>query len=196
MSAGEAAAKTAVPYIIGAGVLGLGGWWLYNKAGDILPDAFKDVADALTNAKEAVTDAVEAVEDKVRSERLDAFNKMDAVVPNSQVKYVDYIEAMPTGIKEMVEVGNLLTPDVVLVASTQAGADTGNYFTQTRDSLRPEEIEAYNAMSTTERLLFNIQGSIEDDPLDVLKTTGDTLLKYNPLTAIPYYGANLISDWW
>lgn len=185
MTAGEAAAKAAVPYMIGLTVLGIGGYLLYNKAADIIPDAFKDVSDA-------VTGAVGAVEDKISFERLDAFNKLDAIIPNSEVKYVDYIEAMPTGIKEVVEVGNLVTPDAVLVASGQAGADVGNYFVQTRDPLTPDEIEAYNAMSTTERFLFNIGSSIEDNPLDVLKTTGETALNASPL----YLGYTALADWW
>lgn len=54
MTAAEAAAKTAVPYAIGAGLLALGGWYLYNE---LIPDAAKAVKEQLEESNAAVTES-------------------------------------------------------------------------------------------------------------------------------------------
>ena len=96
--------------------------------------------------------------------------------------YAEFIEDVPPVIKEAVEVGNFITPDFVLEGAVQDGVDFGNLWTQTRDPLRPDEIEYYNSLTPTERLLYNMKGSITDNPLDV----GLSSLKT---------GINIISPW-
>ena len=135
MTAGEAAAKSAAPYIVGAGLFLGVGYFLYTK----IPDAGEAVKDALNVAKDA---AVKVVTDERDSSselvELTIQNRMDEIniLPAYDVGVaVTYKEDGTPDMKQFVEdvggvgeagytLGTLFYPDSVIEAFTDAAIDS------------------------------------------------------------------------
>ena len=84
----------------------------------------------IKSAFSGLDDAAGAVSDKLTFERNDLFNKLDAINPSSSITYAEFIESSPPIIKEVVEVGNFVTPDFILEDKVQEGYDLGNFLVQ------------------------------------------------------------------
>ena len=196
MTAAEAAAKTAAPYIVGAGLLAFGGYWLYTK----LPDA-KDAAEAVKDAAfKIIADERDSSSELVEStiqNRMDELNVLpayDVGVP------ITYKEDGTPDMKQFVEdvggigelgytLGTFLYPDSVIVALTDAAIDS---------KIEAESSPTYKAMIEKSYDTFGATNPVMGiDTINRALTLDSNIPTYMQVTGdiYDYYSDKLSSGW-
>lgn len=191
MNAGEAAAKTAAPYVIGVGVIIAGGYALFKW----LPDAGEAAKDALNSVKDA---AVKVVTDERDSSSLvventiqDRFSEIKLLPSYDVGVQVTYKEDGTPDMKQFVDdvggvgevgytIGTMLYPDSVIKTLTDAAIDS-KIAAETSPAYKTMIEESYDlfgavnplmGIDTIDRALLGIVG-IETTPLEAIGDTYD-----------------------